>query len=82
MNVYDFDGTIFSSDCSIGFAIWCMNRHPKLWFTFFPFAIKNLILTQKGKMPDYLMRRKFFSFLTMPGCIQRNRIGCSTKKEE
>ena len=65
MNVYDFDGTIFSSDCSIGFAIWCMNRHPKLWFTFFPFAVKNLILTQKGKMPDYLMRRKFFSFLTM-----------------
>ncbi|MBR3106929.1 MAG: hypothetical protein IKH30_07065 [Clostridia bacterium] len=66
MNVYDFDGTIFSSDCSIGFAIWCMNRHPKLWFTFFPFAIKNLILTQKGKMPDYLMRRKFFRYLIPP----------------
>ena len=49
MNVYDFDGTIFSSDCSIGFAIWCMNRHPKQWFTFFPFAIKNLILTQKER---------------------------------
>ena len=65
MNVYDFDGTIFSSDCSIGFAVWCMNRHPKLWFTFFPKAIWNLLLTQKGKMPDYLMRRKFFSFLTM-----------------
>ena len=65
MNVYDFDGTIFSSDCSIGFAVWCMNRHPKLWFTFFPKAIWNLLLTQKGKMPDYLMRRKFFSYLTM-----------------
>ena len=36
MNVYDFDGTIFPGDCSIGFAIWCMNRHPKLWFTYFP----------------------------------------------
>ncbi|MBQ6255102.1 MAG: haloacid dehalogenase-like hydrolase, partial [Clostridia bacterium] len=65
MNAYDFDGTIFSSDCSVGFAIWCMNRHPKLWCTFFPFAIKNLLLVKKGKMPDYLMRRKFFSFLTM-----------------
>ena len=41
MNVYDFDGTIFSSDCSIGFCIWCMNRHPRLWFTFFPKAVRN-----------------------------------------
>ena len=45
MNVYDFDGTIFSSDCSIGFCIWCMNHHPKLWLTFFPKAIKNLIIS-------------------------------------
>ena len=27
MNAYDFDGTIFPGDCSIGFAVWCMNRH-------------------------------------------------------
>ena len=65
MTVYDFDGTIFSSDCSIGFCIWCMNRHPKLWFTFFPKAIKNLILKKKGKMPEYLMQRTFFSYLTL-----------------
>ena len=31
MNVYDFDGTIFPGDCSIGFALWCANRHPKLY---------------------------------------------------
>ena len=65
MNVYDFDGTIFSSDCSIGFCIWCMNRHPKLWLTFFPKAIKNLILKKKGKMPESLMQRTFFSYLTL-----------------
>ena len=65
MNVYDFDGTIFSSDCSIGFCLWCMNRHPKLWFTFFPKAIKNLILKKMGKMPEYLMQRKFFSYLML-----------------
>ncbi len=65
MNVYDFDGTIFASDCSIGFAIWCMNHHPKLWFTFFPVAIKNLMLVKKGKMPESRMQRKFFSYLTM-----------------
>jgi len=65
MNVYDFDGTIFPKDCSIGFGFWCMKRHPKLWFTFFPKAIKNLILRKTGKMPEYLMQRRFFGYLTM-----------------
>ena len=49
MNVYDFDGTIFPTDCSIGFCLWCMKRHPKLWFTFFPKAIRNVILRKMGK---------------------------------
>ena len=65
MNVYDFDGTIFSSDCSIGFCLWCMNRHPKLWFTFAPKAIKNVILKKKGKLSEAEMQRKFFSYLTL-----------------
>ena len=65
MNVYDFDGTIFYSDCSIGFAFWCMKRHPKLWFTYFPQAIKSFIQFKKGKIPNYLMQRKVFSYLTM-----------------
>ena len=65
MNVYDFDGTIFPGDCSIGFCFWCMNRHPQLWFTFFPKALKNLILRKQGKIPEYLMQRKFFSYLTL-----------------
>ena len=65
MNVYDFDGTIFPTDCSVGFCIWCMNRHPKLWFTFAPKAIKNALLKKKGKMSEAEMQRKFFSYLTM-----------------
>ncbi len=65
MNVYDFDGTIFSGDCSIGFCFWCMKRHPKMYFTFFPKAVKNLILRKLGKMPEYLMQRKFFGYLTL-----------------
>ena len=65
MNVYDFDGTIFPSDCSIGFCIWCMNRHPKLWFTFFPKAVRNLVLRKKGKISECAMQRKFFSYLTL-----------------
>ena len=49
MNVYDFDGTIYPTDCTIDFCFWCMNRHPKLWFTFFPKAVKNLILRKMGQ---------------------------------
>lgn len=65
MNVYDFDGTIFPTDCTIGFCLWCMNCHPKLWFTFAPRAIKNLILRKAGKIPEYLMQRKFFGYLSL-----------------
>ena len=65
MNVYDFDGTIFYSDCSIGFALWCMKRHPKLWFTFLPGMIKSLIMHKLGILPNYLLQRKMFSYLTM-----------------
>lgn len=65
MNVYDFDGTIFYSDCSIGFAFWCMNRHPKLWFTFFPGLIRELIRYKMGKIPNHRLQRKMFSYLTM-----------------
>ena len=64
MNVYDFDGTIFPTDCSIGFCIWCMNRHPKLWFTFAPGAIRNAIRRKRGKISECVMQRRFFGYLT------------------
>ena len=65
MNVYDFDGTIYPTDCSIDFCFWCMKRHPKLWFTFFPKAVKNLILRKMGKMTEATMQREFFGYLTL-----------------
>ena len=65
MNVYDFDGTIFPGDCAIGFCFWCMKRHPRLYFTFFPKVIRNLILRKTGKMSEALMQRKFFGYLTL-----------------
>lgn len=52
-------------DCSIGFGIWCMNRHPKLWFTYFPKMIHTLILLKLGKIPEYLLQRKMFGYLTL-----------------
>ena len=65
MNVYDFDGTIFYSDCSIGFALWCMKRKPKLWFTWLPHMIKTLILYKQGKIQNYRLQREMFSYLTL-----------------
>ena len=64
MNVYDFDGTIFYSDCSIGFALWCMKRHPKLLFNWFPGVMIDLVRYKTGKIPNYLMQRRMFSYLT------------------
>ena len=63
MNAYDFDGTIFPSNCTIGFAIWCMIRHPKLWFTYAPRAFKCVVLYKLGKMPSYRMLRELYSYL-------------------
>lgn len=65
MNVYDFDGTVYPTDCTIDFCLWCMKRHPKLWFTFAPKALKYLVLRKMGKIPEYLLQREFFSYLTM-----------------
>lgn len=65
MNVYDFDGTIFPTDCSIDFCLWCMNRHPKLWVTFFPKAVINLILRKSGKISETRMQREFFGYLCL-----------------
>ena len=65
MNVYDFDETIFYPNCTVDFALWCMKRHPKLWFTYFPTALKHLILFKAGKIPGHLFLRKIFSFLSM-----------------
>ena len=63
MNVYDFDGTIYAGDAIVGFAFYCMDRQPALWFTFFPRALWWLILYKRGKMTRAAMMRKFFSFL-------------------
>lgn len=65
MNVYDFDGTIFPTNCTLGFCLWCLRRHPKLIFTFFPRAVKAMVLYRRGKMPKYRMMREIFGYLML-----------------
>lgn len=65
MNVYDFDGTIFPGDCSIDFFFWCVKTHPRLWLTYLPKTIKNLILRKMGKINEAQMQREFFGYLML-----------------
>lgn len=65
MNVYDFDGTIFPTDCTVGFGFWCIKHHPKMWITFFPKIIVLFLLRKMRKIPEHYFQRKLFSFLTM-----------------
>ena len=32
MNVFDFDHTIYDGDCSLRFYVFCLRKHPKLWW--------------------------------------------------
>ena len=74
MNVYDFDGTICYPDSAVHFAFWCINRHPLMWVTFFPKALKNLILYKKGKMTRAVMMREFYGFLKIRDFISMRGI--------
>ena len=59
-----------------------MKRHPKMYFTFFPKAVKNLILRKLGKMPEYLMQRKFFGYLTLVDDFDEQIVRYWDKKED
>ena len=82
MNIYDFDGTIFPTDCSVGFCFWCMNRHPRLWFTFFPKAVRNLIRRKKGKISEATLQREFFGYLTLVDDFDKQIEGYWDKNEK
>lgn len=64
MNVYDFDLTIFPTDCSLDFCLWCMRSHPKMWFTYFPRILKILLFRRTRLIPEYMFQKKFLGFLT------------------
>ena len=65
MNAYDFDGTIFPSNCTVGFGFWCVRHHPTLIFTYGPRVVWSFIKYKLGRIPNYLMQRELFRYLTM-----------------
>ena len=65
VNVYDFDGTIYPSNCTFSFFLWCLLRHPKLLFTYVPHALITVIKYKLGKMPKYRMMREIFRYLML-----------------
>ncbi len=65
MNAYDFDGTIFYSNCTVGFGLWCLKRHPSLLFTYGPRVLGSFALYKTGRMPNYRMQRELFRYLTL-----------------
>lgn len=63
MNVYDFDGTLFYTNCTIKFAKWCILRHPGLLFTYVPKVVYSGILFTFGKIPECKLVRILYSYL-------------------
>lgn len=62
MNVYDFDKTIYVSDSTIDFYIFCIRRDFSL-IHFLPTQIRGIILYKIGRYSKEEMKEKFFSFL-------------------
>ncbi len=65
MNVYDFDGTIYYTNCTVSFFIWCALRHPKLCFTYAPKTAVYALLYKTGKIPKYKAILQLYTFLGM-----------------
>ena len=42
-----------------------MKRHPSLLFTYFPDVIMAFVKNKLGIIPNHLLQRKLFSYLTM-----------------
>ena len=65
MNVYDFDGTIFPSNCTVSFGAWCVRHHPTLSVTYGPKVVWSFAKYKRRKIANYQMQRELFAYLTM-----------------
>lgn len=62
MNVYDFDGTIYSGDSAVDFYLYCLREHPGLAAYAFRQGI-GVLRRVTGQIDTTSMKERFFSFL-------------------
>lgn len=63
MNVFDFDGTIYSGDSSIDFYLFCLRKNPKI-IRVFGKQLKGVFKYKMGKISKNQYKSLFFSFLS------------------
>lgn len=62
MNVYDFDKTIYKGDSSVDFFLFCLLRHPLLFF-YIPYQTLAIIAYKLKLCSKETEKSAFFSFL-------------------
>lgn len=62
MNVYDFDGTIYSGDSSLDFYLFCLRRDPSL-VRFLPIQVSGVLSYMFRLSSKTIGKEAFFSFL-------------------
>ena len=63
MNVYDFDGTIYDGDATVGFILYTLRHHPTAMLKALPEEIVAVVLYLFGDSEKTRMKARFFSFL-------------------
>ena len=63
MNVYDFDGTIYDGDATVGFVLYTLRRHPLAMLRSLPGQASAVVSYLAGKTDKTRMKSRFFSFL-------------------
>lgn len=82
MNVYDFDGTIYSGDSSVSFYFFILKRHPSV-LRVFPKQLWAMIMHKCGKISLTEAKEAFFSFLPIISDISNEtKLFCERRKNK
>lgn len=63
MNVYDFDRTIYKSDSTLKFYLFCLKRHPKI-IKFTPSLISAFLKYKRNRLSKTQFKEIMYKFLT------------------
>lgn len=63
MNVYDFDETIYDSDCSREFSIHLLKKYKKTWL-YLPKQVIAFVQYMRGKIDKSTFKERYFSMLS------------------